>query len=238
MATAKSAIEFYQKYLGLKEEPPGSNNNWITRMWGFQFPWCAATFTLSQYWAWDEGTINNRLPNGYGIKVPNVLYVPSWREGFINAGRYSKTPKVGDAVIYTWGPGTPIGDHIGIVEEVVGDGTIVALEGNDSNNAIGRHRRSMDVIDGFGHPFYEEVKPVIDKETVMSLSVRYIYKDQTPGSVGNLDWVFDGPSRIFAPVGALGILKACDACKFPELGVVDKDTHDWFSGVANGWRNG
>lgn len=83
----------------------------------------------------------------------------------------------------------------------------------------------------------EKPKPVIDKERAMSLSVRYIYKDQTPGSVGNLDWVFDGPSRIFAPVGALGVLKACDACKFPELGVVDKDTHDWFSGVANGWRN-
>lgn len=82
----------------------------------------------------------------------------------------------------------------------------------------------------------EKPKPVIDKENVMSLAVRYIYKDQTPGSVGNLDWVFDGPSRIFAPVGALGVLKACDACKFPELGVVDKNTHDWFSGVANGWR--
>lgn len=78
----------------------------------------------------------------------------------------------------------------------------------------------------------------ITKEDPMALSVRYIYKDQTPGSVGNLDWVFDGPSRIFAPVGALGVLKACDACKFPELGVVDQATHDWFSGVANGWRNG
>lgn len=78
----------------------------------------------------------------------------------------------------------------------------------------------------------------IKREDAMSLSVRMIYRNQTPGQVGNLDWVFDGPSRIFAPVGAAGVLRACDKSGVVELGVVDDDTFNWFSGVANGWRNG
>lgn len=74
-------------------------------------------------------------------------------------------------------------------------------------------------------------KPQPDEEEfVMGLSARYIY--------GGTDWVFDGPSRIYAQVGVAGVLKACDEVGMAELGKVDRDTHNWFGNVAAGWKKG
>lgn len=89
--------------------------------------------------------------------------------------------------------------------------------------------------------FYASAQVVVDDEPeigdyVMSLSVRYVFT--APSGDGEVDWVFDGPSRIFAPVGTMGVLKAADKCKFAELGRVDKGTHDWFVSAAEGWKKG
>jgi hypothetical protein len=80
----------------------------------------------------------------------------------------------------------------------------------------------------------EPETPAPIKGDIMALSVRYIWG---PDALNQTDWVFDGPSRIFAQVGVLGVLKAADACKFPELGRVDNQTHAWFRDVAAGWAN-
>lgn len=69
-----------------------------------------------------------------------------------------------------------------------------------------------------------------------SLAVRFIYKDQTPGRVGNLDYVFDGPSRIFQAVGSVGVLKACDECDMPAIGEVGQGDFEWFSAQAKKWE--
>ncbi len=73
-------------------------------------------------------------------------------------------------------------------------------------------------------------------DDVMSLSVRYTFQSETPGEIGSVDWVFDGPSRIHLAVGTLGVLKACDKSGFPELGAVDGGTHEWFKAAASKWR--
>ena len=70
-----------------------------------------------------------------------------------------------------------------------------------------------------------------------SLSVRFVFPTQEPGEVGNLDWVFDGPSHIFAPVGSLGVLKACDLVGMPAIGLVNQGDFDWFSAQAKNWRS-
>lgn len=75
--------------------------------------------------------------------------------------------------------------------------------------------------------------PVVDTEDVMSLSVRYVWG---PNALNQTDWVFDGPSRVFAQIGAVGVLNACDKSGVIELGHVDDDTHGWFKGVAGGWK--
>jgi len=41
-------------------------------------------------------------------------------------------PQVGDIVFYDWG-GDGVSDHVGIVEKVNSDGSIVAIEGNTSD---------------------------------------------------------------------------------------------------------
>lgn len=69
-----------------------------------------------------------------------------------------------------------------------------------------------------------------------SLSVRFVYRTQEPGKVGNLDYVFDGPSRIFQAVGSDGVLKACDECEMPAIGLVGQGDFEWFKAVADGWR--
>lgn len=84
----------------------------------------------------------------------------------------------------------------------------------------------------------EKPKPVIDKERAMSMYVRFRFQDQTPGRVGKLDYIFDGPSHILAPVGSMGVLKAADKTGCVELGDIEQGDWDWFKGVESGWRNG
>lgn len=66
-----------------------------------------------------------------------------------------------------------------------------------------------------------------------SMKVRYIWG---PDALNQTDWLFDGPSRIFAQIGHATVLKACDLNKVPELGRVDDQAHEWFKGVAASWR--
>lgn len=76
----------------------------------------------------------------------------------------------------------------------------------------------------------------IQRGDAMSMYVRFRFRDQTPGRVGKLDYVFDGPSRIFAPVGSEGVLEAADKTGCVELGDIEQGDWDWFKGVENGWK--
>lgn len=88
-------------------------------------------------------------------------------------------------------------------------------------------------------PVVDEPAPVpITERDAMSMYVRFKFRDQTPGRVGKLDYIFDGPSRIFAPVGSMGVLKAADKTGCVELGDIEQGDWDWFKGVESGWRNG
>lgn len=86
----------------------------------------------------------------------------------------------------------------------------------------------------------EEVLPEVPEPVkgmnVASLAVRFVFPTQEPGQVGNLDYVFDAPGRIFGPVGSLGVLKACDACGMPAIGLVNQGDFDWFSAQARKWE--
>lgn len=74
-------------------------------------------------------------------------------------------PKPGDCILYDWedtGKGDDIGspNHIGIVEKVVGD-TIHIIDGNNSNDAVGRRTIKINgkYIRGYGVPKYDADKP-------------------------------------------------------------------------------
>lgn len=78
-------------------------------------------------------------------------------------------------------------------------------------------------------------KPITEEDP-MALSVRFTHSANIPGQIGYVDWIFDGPSRIFAPSGSTGVLTACDACKMPAIGQVDDQTFQWFQSVASQWK--
>jgi CHAP domain len=170
MASAETALQWLRDNLGIGEHPPGSNHNTITERWGIgNVQWCAETVSLAMNVAW--GDIDTwqvpGVPADYRI---GTAFVPNLRRYFMDAGRYSQEPSVGAVVINVWGPGAPIGDHTGVVEAWVDkagrsrtdtfvadewDGTVITLEGNANDDLI-RTRRSMAVIDGFGHPPYDD----------------------------------------------------------------------------------
>lgn len=96
--------------------------------------------------------------------------------------------------------------------------------------------RTVDHYDHVHVTFYARAEEVpdtptkpnpINKGSVMSLVGRYVW--------GGLDWVFDGPSRIHAPVGDQGVLDICDKRKMDEWGAVSDSVHGWFKDVASMW---
>lgn len=159
MPTPDAVLDFLRANLGLGEYPSGSNHNWITEWAGLgDVAWCAETVSRALNEAWGNPD-RWQVPGVAADYSWGTAYVPSLRRHFIDAGRYHNTPEVGDVVIYTWGPGEPIGDHTGIVEQVVGDGTIVAIEGNADNQLERKRRTIAAVCDGFGRPPYSAPPP-------------------------------------------------------------------------------
>lgn len=84
-------------------------------------------------------------------------------------------PKAGDYIFYDWedtGKGDNVGspNHIGIVEKVVGN-TIYVIDGNNSNDAVGRRTATVGgkYIRGYGVPKYDADEP--EGETKMKFKI-------------------------------------------------------------------
>ena len=102
-------------------------------------------------------------------------------------------PKAGDYILYDWedaGKGDNVGspNHIGIVEKVVGN-TIHIIDGNNSNDAVGRRTTTVGgkYIRGFGVPKYaEEESENIDmkfekgNKVIINGDLYYTPYDETP----------------------------------------------------------
>ena len=73
----------------------------------------------------------------------------------------------------------------------------------------------------------------LPKGDIMALSVRYVWG---PDALNQTDWVFDGPSQVFATGMTAEVLAACDKNKIVEMGHVEDQTHEWFRNVASNWR--
>jgi len=156
MASADVALKWMRDRLGIGEHPPGSNCNDITAAWGLGcVPWCSESVSMALNAAWSDET-TWQVPGVAADYHRGTAYVPNLRNHFDDAGLYDDSPRVGDVVIYSWdgSRGRGAGDHTGLVSEVYGDGSILALEGNHNDDMV-EIRRSMAVIDGFGHPPYD-----------------------------------------------------------------------------------
>lgn len=89
----------------------------------------------------------------------------AWTIGHANwfkaRSQWGLTPRKGALVFFDWAgsKSIPAIDHVGIVEAVRRNGTIVTIEGNTSNRVL-RRERSMRVIAGFGYPAYPDARPL------------------------------------------------------------------------------
>ena len=82
------------------------------------------------------------------------------------AGRFDKTPKVGDQIFFKYSNDDSTADHTGIVVRVT-DKLVETIEGNSGNEVKRKvYQRNDKTIIGYGHPRYdaEPKKTVVTKE--------------------------------------------------------------------------
>jgi hypothetical protein len=157
MTTAQRVLHIAASEIGYKENPPNSNHNKFGVWYGMDHqPWCAMFVSYCFYTA------------GLPLSVPapkgtpkGFAFCPYGVEWFKNKGWWHTTPQVGDVVFYDW-QGDGKSDHVGIVEKVNPNGSIVAIEGNTSkgNNSNGgqvmrRDDRTSQQIKGYVRPPYD-----------------------------------------------------------------------------------
>ncbi len=155
MPTADDVLDFFRRNDGLGESPPGSNCNWLTDAYGMGcVPWCAVTVSRALGESGFGTPENVQVPGVSSTTRRGWAYVPYVRKNFEDAGRWHSDGLPGDLVIFDW-DGDGVGDHIGVVETRLGDGTYLCREGNTSSNLLQQRRRPRNLIAGFCRPPYD-----------------------------------------------------------------------------------
>lgn len=147
MTTAQQVLNYAANEIGYRETP---NNYSKYGAWYGINPamWCAMFVSYCFYRTGLPLPANT--PKGFAYCGHGIQW-------FRDKGWWHTTPKVGDVVFYNWYNGGDPYDHVGIVEKVNADGSIVAIEGNQDNQ-VKRVTRSSNII-GYGRPPYNGVTP-------------------------------------------------------------------------------
>ena len=154
-AAGPRALAEARRWLGTREDPPGSNRTPFGVWFGLDgVPWC--NIFVSYCFAVGAGVTIAAGFRGAGCSRRGCAYVPTTEAWLRAAGLWLGRipPRPGDLAIYNWNGGPP--DHIGIVERLAGGRAFVAIEGNTGvgNDANGgevmRRRRTLTDVDGFG----------------------------------------------------------------------------------------
>jgi hypothetical protein len=149
-------------------------NTWYygRRVNGDQFMWCAA------YQSWINAMAG--VPMDIYPKAAGVVQV---RDFFKERGRIFQKPKVGDYVIFIFGPKE---HHIGFVEKLKGGGEFSSLEGNLSNRVMRTHHREGDRgIVGYARPEYDKVE---EDDMTKNEYIDVLRSAFTPGFDHVTDW--------------------------------------------------
>lgn len=131
---------------------------------------------------------------GLGTAVGEFAYCPSHINWFKRMGQWGGTPKKGYIVFFDWDD-DGVADHVGIVEAVNKDGSLVTLEGNASNEVQRKTRYRSDVI-GYGMPVYrvtpEPYPGTVLKKGSKGASVKLAQKQLTKRGYPTTRYGFDG----------------------------------------------
>jgi hypothetical protein len=150
------ALQEAVKHIGLKESPPGTNKTPFGVWYGLDgVAWC--NIFVSYCFAVGAEYVIARGFHGAGVRPEKgCAYVPTTEAWLRAAGLWvgRTQPQPGDIAIFNWDGGEP--DHIGIVEQNLGNGEFMSIEGNtavgnDSNGGeVMRRKRYLTQVDGFG----------------------------------------------------------------------------------------
>jgi hypothetical protein len=151
MPTAAQVVAVARTQIGYKEGP--NNDTKYGRWYGLNFnPWCAMFIS---WLAWKAGATKI---------IPKHAYTPSGAQWFKDRGQWYTRPRVGDIVYFDFpNDGVNRISHVGIVEAVLNDGSIMTIEGNTNSagsregNGVWRKIRKVG-IKGYGRPKYTSAR--------------------------------------------------------------------------------
>ena len=144
----EQALAIGKQYVGVKENPPGSNRVMFSDWYGIVGPWCAMfvsycfvkanskAFVRGQRWSYCPFLLDDARHNRYGVTAIS-----------------EDQARAGDIVLYSW-KHDGVANHVGIIVTPPNGGiSFIALEGNtgigdDSNGGevMIRQRHTDDVI--------------------------------------------------------------------------------------------
>jgi hypothetical protein len=153
--------------IGVTESPANSNtvefNTWYYGkvVSGASYPWCAVFCLMCAFTAGILGLLWGTLNDAKRAVAESA---GSWMALAQKQGRWITSGfKPGDFVIFDWNGTRTRSDHIGIVESVNADGSLVTIEGNTSSSDSGsqsngggvfRRTRALKWITGAFRPAY------------------------------------------------------------------------------------
>lgn len=150
--TAAAILDVARRQLGTVESPKNSNRTPYGRAYGMDGnAWCA----MFTWWVFQQA--------GLGTLHPKTAYTPTLADWFRKRGQWGSAPRVGALVLFDFpGDGVDRISHVGIVEAVNADRSIITIEGNTSAGTTGSQRDGGGVyrrarrtgIVGYGYPAY------------------------------------------------------------------------------------
>lgn len=151
--TREAVLQIAAWQIGVLESPAGSNqvkyNTWYygSAVSGSAYPWC---MTFVQ-WVFHQAGFNLHRTASCTALADRYRNAKQWvTSGF----------KPGDIVMFDWSGKRSKTEHVGIVERVEPDGSLITIEGNTStgNNSNGgavmRRTRSLKYVTGACRPNY------------------------------------------------------------------------------------
>ena len=178
LTAIQKILKIARSEIGVKESPAGSNKvKYNTDYYGREvsgqaYPWCCVWV----WWIFKQAGLSSLLYGG-----EKVAYCPYLMKYFQNKGQFITSDyRTGDIVLFNWSGGK-LAEHVGIVESVSSNGSIITIEGNtsvsnDSNGGcVMRRVRSVKHIIGAGRPAYGK------EEKTVNISLNQL----SLGSAGN-----------------------------------------------------
>lgn len=156
MGTAEGMINAMRALIGTKEDL-GTNRNslteWYATRHGNEFrvcAWCDITVAYAADQSGNTAAVSGE--HAWTVEHANAFNAAGrWFSGMMGI-------RPGDIVFFDWGGTRSISkiDHVGVVESVINDTTIITIEGN-VNDICARRTRTSTYIAGYGRPAYDGV---------------------------------------------------------------------------------